>query len=152
MDVTHQVLADYSVQQELLQVDHGTASKARVPKYELRKAFCDLLGFFGDRYRNVAGLASGPPLHDPVAVAALLPHEEVSFDDRGGERWRVDVVTDGPHETKTSTNETGRTVVTKVNTEGVRIPGGLDIKHFWQLVQDAMSVSEERLMQADVRS
>lgn len=109
----------------------------------------DLLIFFGATYADVFGLTSGPPLHDPIAVAVLLNdacHDEpLEFDDGGGERWHVDVVTDGQHSDRTDEmGQVGRTRVRKAGAGegGVRIPRGMDVKHFWDIIEGSVQRAE----------
>ena len=50
----------------------------------LRQMLHSLLAFFSQTYNSVFGLASGPPLHDPLAVAVILDTlgvEDFGFDD-----------------------------------------------------------------------
>lgn len=110
----------------------------------------DLLMFFAHTYADVFGLVGGPPLHDPLAVAVILAdnmEHGVDFDDRGGERWLVDVVTDGLHsEVDEERGQVGRTRVSRVESGGggVRIPRGLDVGAFWALMEGCVGRAEER--------
>lgn len=95
----------------------------------------------------------GPPLHDPLAVAAVLAgagEHEIPFYDADPvtgvrERYEVTVVTDGTiEEAHSGLAETGRTVVRLLppGQEGVRIPRGLDIPKFWNVVEDCIEKAE----------
>ncbi|MCJ1284117.1 hypothetical protein MMC26_003448 [Xylographa opegraphella] len=145
LDLTHQVLGTAEVQRTLL---YGNSEEGEEPT-TLRKMLHDLLIFFAGTYTEVFGLVEGPPLHDPVAVAVLLDNfgfEQLGFDDRGGERWEVNVVTDGQHSKDESLRgQLGRTVVSRVDGEGVRIPRGLDVKAFWRVFEECVQRAEERL-------
>lgn len=100
--------------------------------------------------RDVFGITEGPPLHDPLAVAAVLTGagaHEILFDDStpgvpsSRERYEVRVVTDGTHEeAHAGLTETGRTVVRLLppGAEGVRIPRGLDIEKFWAVLEECI--------------
>lgn len=142
LDVTHQVLADASVQQQLLQ-GHARAlppGGLPDPSSTLRQMLHDLLMFFAHTYASVFGITTGPPLHDPIAVAVLLGAErgDIKFDDRMGERWHVRVVTEGLHsERDDERGQLGRTVIEAVGDgeHGVRIPRGLDVKRFWEALE-----------------
>jgi uridine nucleosidase len=133
LDVTHQAYATPKIQDMLL---HGIKGPTR-----LRRMFNELLMFFAHSYAEVFGLIDGPPLHDPLAVAAILSHHpdpniQVEFDDRGGERWDVDVLLEG--------EQVGRTVITKSrNGQGVRIPRTLDLDKFWRTLNDCMTRADE---------
>ncbi|KAI4124134.1 MAG: hypothetical protein LQ347_005853 [Umbilicaria vellea] len=142
LDVTHQVLADASVQQQLLQGSIQTLPPGGLPhpSSTLRQMLYDLLMFFAHTYASVFGITTGPPLHDPIAVAVLLEAElgETTFDDHMGERWLVHVVTKGLHsERDDERGQLGRTIVEAVGDgeRGVRIPRGLDIERFWNALE-----------------
>ena len=111
----------------------------------------DLLTFFAHTYSDVFGLTAGPPLHDPVAVALLLfdrGKEDLRFDDRGAERWHVEVVTEGLHsDSEQERGQVGRTIATKVTGSGcgVRIPRSLDVQRFWAVVEQCVQRAESRL-------
>ena len=145
LDLTHQVLGSAEVQRVLL---YGDSEKGVEPS-TLRRMLHDLLIFFAGTYEEVFGLVEGPPLHDPVAVAALLDNfgcEQLGFDDRAGERWEVNVVTDGQHSKNESVRgQLGRTVVTRVEGEGVRIPRGLNVKAFWRALEECVQRAEDGL-------
>ena len=113
----------------------------------LRALFHDLLVFFASRYREVFRLKEGPPLHDPIAVAVLFSESEVAFDDWGGERWHVDVVTVGLHgEEDEERGQVGRTIISKADGEGVRIPRAMDVERFWDVIEDCVRRAEETLL------
>lgn len=153
LDLTHQVIATGDVREGLLRKPAEYKNSAH-PEVEaapltLRALLHDLLIFFGSTYADVYGFTSGPPLHDPVAVAVLLIdacHDEpLDFDDRGGERWHVDVVTDGLHSDRSDERgQVGRTRVRKaaVGEGGVRIPRGIDVKHFWAIIERCVQRAE----------
>ncbi|CAK7215834.1 Uridine nucleosidase 1 [Sporothrix curviconia] len=119
-------------------------------KTTLRTMLVQLLNFFADTYSKVFSITAGPPLHDPIAVAAVLTGTDaeipfVESRDAGGggnaapERFEVTVVTDGTtDEALDGKAETGRTVVRLLppGTEGVRIPRGLDIPLFWKVMEE----------------
>lgn len=153
LDLTHQVIATQDVQQGLLRkpAKHKDSahSEVKAATLTLRAMLHDLLIFFGATYADVFGLTSGPPLHDPIAVAVLLidacHDESLAFDDRGGERWHVDVVTDGQHSDRTDERgQVGRTRVRKAEAGqgGVRIPRGMDVKQFWEIIEGSVQRAE----------
>ncbi|KAI9876666.1 MAG: Uridine nucleosidase 1 [Pleopsidium flavum] len=150
LDVTHQVLAKPEVLQLLL---YGPDPTPGTTPSTLRQLLHDLLTFFAHTYAEVFGLILGPPLHDPLAVAAILSdHHEygVRFDDREGERWIVDVITDGLHsDFEEERGQVGRTRVTKAQSGdvGVRIPRDLDVRGFWLLLEGCVRTAEERGLQ-----
>ena len=47
------------------------------------------MSFFAGTYAEVFSITAGPPLHDPLAVAAAI-YPEI-FDDKDGERFQVDI-------------------------------------------------------------
>lgn len=97
------------------------------------------MAFFAGTYAEVFSITEGPPLHDPLAVAAAYDHD--IFDDRGGERFQVDIVTEGIHSMNQSeVGELGRTKVTKLpgGQGGCRIPRGVDLAKFWGSIESAL--------------
>ena len=122
-------------------------------KTKLRTMLVQLLNFFADTYSKVFNITAGPPLHDPIAVAAVLTgtdaeipfvesaETETNGSGTGGaaERFEVTVVTDGTtDEALAGKTETGRTVVKLLppGSEGVRIPRSLDIPLFWRVLEE----------------
>ncbi|KAL8831413.1 MAG: hypothetical protein Q9170_005294, partial [Blastenia crenularia] len=146
LDVTHQVLATNAVQDELL---YGSWKPGDKSASKLRRMFHDLLIFFAHTYADVFGISEGPPLHDPVAVAVVLHDmgaESLAFDDHDGERFNVDVVTDGRHSDRDEERgQVGRTLVRQATSAGVRIPHGLDVGRFWDVVEECLQRADEFL-------
>jgi uridine nucleosidase len=100
--------------------------------------------FFAGTYAEVFAITAGPPLHDPLAVAAAT-HPDM-FDDCGGERFRVDVVTEGVHSVdQTKVGELGRTKVTKLpaGEGGCRIPRAVNLDAFWGLIESCLKKADE---------
>lgn len=148
LDLTHQVLATERVQQRLLTGSRGVLSTD--DHSVIRRLFHDLLVFFASTYRDVFGLKIGPPLHDPIAIAVLLEGLGIEFDDQGGERWNVEVVTDGLHSDKDKERgQVGRTVTSKAAAGGVRIPRSLNVARFWETVELCLNLVEESLDSSD---
>jgi uridine nucleosidase len=97
------------------------------------------MSYFAGTYADVFSITEGPPLHDPLAVAAAYNPD--IFDDRGGERFQVDVVTEGVHSPNQSeVGELGRTKVTKLleGKGGCRIPRGVNLDEFWASIENAL--------------
>lgn len=102
--------------------------------------------------RDVFGITEGPPLHDPIAVAAVLTgtDDEIPFTEweegkstppRHAERFDVRVVTEGTfEEAKLGLKQTGRTIATLLppGSEGVRIPRGMDVAKFWKVIEECI--------------
>lgn len=97
------------------------------------------MSFFAGTYAEVFSITEGPPLHDPLAVAAAIQPD--MFNDEGGERFLVDIVTEGVHSaTQSEVGELGRTKVTKLppGEGGCRIPRSVNLKRFWAIIEMAM--------------
>ncbi|KAI2788784.1 hypothetical protein POX_e06805 [Penicillium oxalicum] len=151
LDLTHQVLASENVQTRIL---HGGRDTSRPPTV-IRQILHALLTFFAATYEQVFGLATGPPLHDPLAVAVILsslnpnyatryPLRALNFDDRGGERFAVKIVTDGQHGKDISvTGQLGRSIATPVPGPGVAIPRGVDLDAFWNVILDCLQLADD---------
>ncbi|KAB5580686.1 Inosine/uridine-preferring nucleoside hydrolase domain-containing protein [Coniochaeta sp. 2T2.1] len=168
LDVTHLVLATEEVQKLLLWGREDGKKKgwerleevgSTGAKSTLRKMLVELLFFFAKTYRDVFGIMEGPPLHDPLAVAAVLPGmgaDDIPFYDAdpvtgARERYQVTVITDGTiEEAHAGLKETGRTVVRLLppGAEGVRIPRGLDIPKFWNVLEECIERAEDAVAAA----
>jgi uridine nucleosidase len=151
LDLTHLVLATKEVQEHLLNGKEGSAGTTT-----LRTMLVELLAFFAKTYADVFGLTEGPPLHDPLAVAVVLDGvagQQIPFYDFAGgldgerrrERFKVRVVTEGSHEDAKNGAQTGRTIVTLLpdGEEGVKIPRGLDIPRFWDVLEGCVKMADE---------
>ncbi|KAL1797612.1 hypothetical protein ACET3X_004218 [Alternaria dauci] len=142
LDLTHQVLGTKKVRQTQLYGDeicNPPGSKMDYTPSALRALFTQIMSFFAGTYAEVFSITKGPPLHDPLAVAAAYNPE--IFDDRGGERFQVDIVTEGIHSSdKSKVGELGRTKVTKlpVGEGGCRIPRSVDLDAFWGSIESAL--------------
>ncbi|KAL1639087.1 Uridine nucleosidase 1 [Diplodia intermedia] len=154
LDVTHQVLGTPEVQSKLLGLPGGIPARNSPEKplpTPIRALFHEIMTFFAKTYAEEFDLTAGPPLHDPLAVAAAFVPD--IFVDNGGERFSVHVVTDGEHRADPAMNladaeavgQLGRTLVTKLEKgeEGVRIPRTLDVPRFWDLIDQALGKAEE---------
>ncbi|KAK1973028.1 inosine-uridine preferring nucleoside hydrolase [Colletotrichum eremochloae] len=152
LDLSHQVLATEEVRDLLLYGKEGTAAAEKTGKGKttLRQMLVELLMFFAKTYSDVFGITAGPPLHDPLAVAAVLggTKHEIPFRDyntkKGNcvkyhERFELTVVTEGDiEEAKAGRSQLGRTIARPLppGSEGVRIPRGLDITMFWRVLEE----------------
>lgn len=130
LDLTHQVFVTKYVQDLVLYSTKDEVRQNNGQSTRLRRMFYELLIFFAKRYADVFGLTDGPPLHDPLAVAVLLAgHDDgqtrIDFNDRGGERFKIDVELSEP--------ELGRTKINAAS-GGVRIPRSLDTPKFWEVL------------------
>ena len=94
----------------------------------------DLLSFFAETYASVFGFASGPPLHDPVAVYYLLAPEAFS-----GAEYYVDV------ETSRGSLCEGQTVVDRWHESGkkpnVWVGASVDVDAFFDSLFVALKVA-----------
>ncbi|KAK0618111.1 Inosine/uridine-preferring nucleoside hydrolase domain-containing protein [Bombardia bombarda] len=152
LDVTHLVLTTSEVRDLLLYGRDG--EKTGTGKTTLRVMLVELLMFFAKTYSDVFGITEGPPLHDPLAVAAVLTgvgeqHEIpfADFDTSAGpglnhrERYDVTIVTEGSYEDAKNGARTGQVVACLLppGEEGVRIPRNLDIPLFWKVLEECVS-------------
>lgn len=118
-------------------VDADTMS--RTPS-ALRALFTQIMSFFAGTYAEVFSITEGPPLHDPLAVAAAA-YPNI-FNDQNGERFAVEIVTEGTHSLiQTEVGELGRTKVSKVaqGEGGCRIPRSVNLAKFWESIENAMA-------------
>ncbi|RKF79077.1 Uridine nucleosidase [Golovinomyces cichoracearum] len=153
LDVTHLVIATEDVRQSLLwgkcsrEKMNGNERIIKKPNH-LRQMMFELLNFFADTYAESFGFTSGPPLHDPVAVAVLLSDEisfTYKFHDKSSkpveEQFEVTVMTNGSFADAKAGSHTGRTLVKLLQPGelGVRIPRDLDIEAFWSTVENCLT-------------
>ena len=139
LDLTHQVRGTTEVEKLLF----PDPTDPHANKSIVRPVFKQILLYFASTYSSVSGIHDGPPLHDPLAVFAVL--EPDAFDDRSGERWRLKVDTsDGERmgETTAVLVEQGMKG-DKSGEKGVRIPRSVDLGRFWGAVDDALGAAEE---------
>ncbi|KAJ5130924.1 Inosine/uridine-preferring nucleoside hydrolase [Penicillium bovifimosum] len=151
LDLTHQVLASQAIQTRIL---HGSIHSPDEPTI-LRQILHALLTFFAATYEKAFGLSTGPPLHDPLAVAVVLstlnpafankhPDRALFFDDKGGERFALRIVTDGHHGKDVSeTGQLGRSIATPVDGPGVAVPRGVDIEAFWDMILQCVQLADD---------
>ncbi|TVY47688.1 Uridine nucleosidase [Lachnellula occidentalis] len=167
LDVTHLCLATPDVQNLLLWGKDGVRN-GNEGKTILRRMLTDLLLFFAKTYAEVFGITAGPPLHDPLAVAAVfdgIAGLEIPFYDfkskgtgeeiglgsgaegkgRRRERYEVKIVTEGSHDDASKGAQTGRSIVRLLpeGEEGVKIPRGLNVGRFWQVLEECMERADE---------
>lgn len=187
LDVSHLVLATPDIQHRLLfaadkMLNGYSATTATSPPRtpsRLRQMLHDILLFYATTYDKVFGISAGPPLHDPLAVAILLDPENTRFSYRadqhpGGERWDLNVVTQGEHEMSHSktpkggssagdggigtlgneaeSNMLGRTILRQLEPnsletkgEGVRVPRSVDVMWFWNELLAAVDRAEKHV-------
>ena len=146
LDVTHQVLAD----EEVLRLLHLGGKEDTAPGSPLRGLFLEILTFFAATYEREFGMDSGPPLHDPLAVAAALC--PAIFDDNGGERYHVHVIREGDDSVDDhrmnvhDIGQCGRTILQllKDGEAGIRIPRTLSVAKFWHLIDLSLGLAGSR--------
>lgn len=104
------------------------------------------------KHRELFGISEGPPLHDPLAVAAVLAgtSDDVGFTywdserSQGSEheeRFDVTIVTEGTYEAAKEDGsgvQTGRTIIKEApaGQSGVRIPRSVDVAKFWNVMEE----------------
>ncbi|KAF4999261.1 hypothetical protein FDECE_11555 [Fusarium decemcellulare] len=157
LDLSHQVLATPEVREMLLYGPDG--DKTGSGKTTLRRMLVELLYFFAQTYAfsDTFGITAGPPLHDPLAVAAVLigTDDEIPFFEwdakhseppEHNERFEVTVITEGTFEEAKEGKQTGRTLAKLLppGEEGVRIPRGVDIAKFWQVIEECIERADAK--------
>ena len=148
LDLSHQVLGVKTVRQTLLYgsdqpLDPSTTYADRTPS-PVRALFTQIMSFFAGTYAEVFSITEGPPLHDPLAVSAAIDPD--FFDDKNGERFQVDIVTEGIHSVdQKNVGELGRTKATKLpaGEGGCRIPRAVDLEKFWESIESCLKRSDE---------
>ncbi|KAK0729145.1 Inosine/uridine-preferring nucleoside hydrolase domain-containing protein [Apiosordaria backusii] len=164
LDVTHLCLTTKEVQDLILYGPEGLqpGMEEGKGKTKLRQMLVELLLFFAKTYSDVFGITEGPPLHDPLAVAAVLSGLEDGTGHRipfyehdpavgtgiatQGERYEVSVVTEGTYEdAQRGGARTGQITARLLprGQEGVRIPRGLDLDVFWGVLEECITRADE---------
>jgi uridine nucleosidase len=155
LDLTHQVLGNKDVMHALrhgyksLQGLHSGLDSNALPTSPIRHLFLEILAFFASTYAREFAMNDGPPLHDPIAVAAIFAPE--LFNDNQGERYEVYVVRDGDDSLLAHARgaghvgQCGRTCVRLVEKGqgGVKIPRSLAAEVFWQMIDLALGAAEK---------
>ncbi|KAK7427688.1 Uridine nucleosidase 1 [Neonectria magnoliae] len=154
LDLSHQVLATPDVREMLLYGPDG--EKSGPGKTTLRTMLVELLYFFAKTYADTFGITAGPPLHDPLAVAAVLigTEGEIPFFEWDAvrseapefkERFEITVITEGTFDEARAGKQTGRTLAKALprGEEGVRIPRGMDTAKFWQVIEECLERADE---------
>jgi hypothetical protein len=120
----------------------------------VRRLFFEILTFFAKTYADIFGLTTGPPTHDPLAVAAVFRPDLFTFNatDRGfgdrRERFSISVVTQGAHgssaEIRNGPSQCGRTVALPQapGEAGILIPRGLDSQALWSMIEACLTMTE----------
>lgn len=150
LDLTHSFLATQEVLRRMLYGDDekkkdGAAESS--PPSTTRKLFHEILTFFAKTYADVFGLTEGPPLHDPLAVAAAFAPE--LFDDEDGARYEITVVTDGEHGDsaviRSGVSQCGRTVAKRLpkGEKGIRIPKAVRREEMWKILEECLGRAEK---------
>lgn len=145
LDLTHKVRGVATVQDQLFGKARWQSSDPSKPPSLplLRGLFREILTYFSGTYASHFGIADGPPLHDPLAVWAVLRpgdfHEESPR-----ERWHVNVNAQPGkyHVNEDPDNHLGQTVL-KASSDGrgVRVPRSLNIPEFWNDIDAALQAA-----------
>jgi uridine nucleosidase len=78
------------------------------------------------------------------AFAKSHPSQVIHFDDKGGERFAIKIVTDGEHGSDVSTTgQLGRSIATPVDGPGVAIPRGVDLDAFWNMIIQCVQLADD---------
>ncbi|VVT48684.1 uncharacterized protein SAPINGB_P001900 [Magnusiomyces paraingens] len=137
LDMTHQAIAT----REICEKVRGKNTSVSEKQYYVRQMLYELLVFFGKTYTREFGaeFARGPPVHDPLAVACVLPLYHVLGESAPEEntlpsldvkytRYALDIETKDP-------KLVGQTIkLGKDAAEGVYVIESMDIEAFWRLV------------------
>lgn len=95
----------------------------------------------------------GPPLHDPLAVAAIMAPR--LFNDCQGERFEVAVITTGEERITGNLRRKGGDVgqcgrivaeLLKKGKSGIRIPRALEVDVFWHILNKALETVDANLL------
>lgn len=119
LDLTHQAIATASVLDRISAIGTPLAAIA-----------FDLMTFFGQTYREVAGFTEGPPVHDPCAVARVIDPGVVHVEDAF-----VAVETAGKWTSGMTVTDLRGRMGLSPNTQ---VATRLEFDRFWDLMIDAI--------------
>lgn len=128
LNLTHQAIA---TQEILSQVRHDIRSHSKEP--QLRQMLYELLVFFASSYKHEFGFEAGPPVHDPLAMIALL-----EFYNGDGDLPNIKLVYSRNDIAVTLDGEKRGMLTPSPNEKGVAIASAMDLKLFWELVLEAI--------------
>ncbi|ANB13995.1 trifunctional uridine nucleosidase/nicotinamide riboside hydrolase/nicotinic acid riboside hydrolase [Sugiyamaella lignohabitans] len=138
LNLTHQAIATDEILEQIQK------SRQLDRRSVLRQMLYELMIYFAGTYKKKFGFKNGPPVHDAVAVAAILPfysdnsteRSEHSNDPPAADldlrfaRYQVHVVEEGPQE--------GMLVFEPDSDNGIMIAQEMNFTEFWRLVLDAV--------------
>lgn len=127
LDMTHKAIAT----REVIEAVRGKDT----PPSTVRQMLYELLVFFGETYATKFNFSQGPPVHDPVAVAALIPAYFPKLQEVLGvecERHKIDVIVEG--------KQIGQTVLVHPDPEGVAVVFNMNVPRFWDLVLVSLNI------------
>jgi uridine nucleosidase len=159
LDATHTVLATEIVQNRLLVggggIDRigGDVCETTGKGNEFRRMLYELLTYFAATYAKVFDITEGPPLHDPLAVAAALTGKHaVGFE---WEEGIVKVVCDGVEAGKTLLTRGEDTYVRRASLGGedgpymgtvVMVAKKVDSNAFWKVMLEMVDKADGRFV------
>lgn len=121
----------------------------------VRRMLYELLEYYAMTYSKQYGekFSSGAPIHDPLAVAALLP---LYFPGGGPpdlkmkyKEYAMDVITDRGPNPEDGQNHVGQTVIIGEDSEyGVRVVEAMDMDVFWSLVLESLHTLDKKILKA----
>lgn len=136
LNLTHKAVATAEVRSRIFDANNDATNSS------LRQGFHSILMFYAEAYKRNHGISAGPPLHDPLALFALLPmiakEEGVANDFRFLYlRRHLNVVRGGEHD--------GETVIVSGDLDekseeenGVYVGMDINVDVFWSYVLEAL--------------
>lgn len=154
LDMTHKAIATKEIIEQVLNenssnaisngeskdISKPNAAQANGKRHYVRRMLYELLLFFAHTYESAFGdeFKLGPPVHDPLAVAALIPSfvapifPNVPDLNMAVSRYKLNVILDG--------EKVGQTVkVAEDNEYGVQVVEDMNINNFWQIVLESLN-------------
>jgi uridine nucleosidase len=135
LNLTHRAIATNEFLEKIRHSDSSTQLDQ-----QLRQLLYELLTFFASTYKSQFGFETGPPIHDPLAVIALLEfYKDLQFSepvpdiDLDYTRNDIEVTIDG--------QKRGMLSATRDET-GVAVATSMNLPAFWQLILQAINNCE----------
>lgn len=125
-DLTHKAIATESIQSQILSHDS-----------KLRRLFYEIVMQFAANYKKNKGFLNGPPVHDPLAVLALLPLYQYKNDlEFKFDRYDLKVIVE-------KGSDYGRVFLDKEDNEtGLFIGTDLNVEVFWNIILAALEKAD----------
>ncbi|ODV97618.1 hypothetical protein PACTADRAFT_132 [Pachysolen tannophilus NRRL Y-2460] len=130
LDLTHKAIATIEIEKKILSNSITN----------FRQLLYDLIIFFKKTYIEQQGFIKGPPVHDPLAVAVLLPFYNLEYENYPLEfkfnTYKLQIIENGP--------ESGKLIILDNNFQnGIKVGYDMNINNFWNIVLETIQIADK---------